>query len=153
VNGIRNVDAAMKEILQAGSTLVRNEGGSSLMDIPRGMMQMPIVGLIRKYAGSPDAAVLDSAIKRISPTLAKLSGDTGNIALAEQQLYASSIFSDADTLESLQAKIRSIQNAQSRTRQALGFVPDEKAYMRRQIIQGKTDEQIKAIMAERKRYQ
>lgn len=153
VNGIRNVDAAMKEILAAGSSLVRNEGASSLMDIPRGMVQMPIVSLIRKYAGSPDAAVLDSAIKRISPTLAKLSGDTGNIALAEQQMYASSIFSDADTLESLQAKIRSIEQAQTRTRQALGFVPDEKAYLRRLIIQGKTDEQIKATMAERKRYQ
>lgn len=153
VNGIRNVDAAMKEILAAGSSLVRNEGGSSLMEIPRGMLQTPIVSLIRKYSGNPDAAVLDSAIKRISPTLAKLSGDTGNIALAEQQMYAASIFSDADTLESLQAKIRSIEQAQTRTRQALGFVPDEKAYLRRLIIQGKTDEQIKATMAERKRYQ
>jgi len=154
VNGIRNVDAAMKEIFQAGSSLIRTDSGTgNLSEIPRGMLQMPIVSLIRKYAGSPDAAVLDSAIKRISPTLAKLSGDTGNIALAEQQLYASSIFSDSDTLESLQKKIQSIEQAQTRTRQALGFVPDEKAYLRRLVIQGKTDEQIKATMAERKRYQ
>lgn len=153
VNGIRNVDAAMKEIISAGSSLLRKESGTgNFSEIPRGMLQMPIVSLIRKYSGNPDAAVLDSAIKRISPTLAKLSGDTGNIALAEQQLYASSIFSDSDTLESLHRKIQSIQDAQARTRAALGFVPDEKAYMRRLIIQGKTDDQIKATMAERSRY-
>jgi hypothetical protein len=153
VNGIRNVDAAMKEIVSAGSSLLRKESGTgNWAEIPRGILQMPIVNLIRKYSGNPDAAVLDSAIKRISPTLAKLSGDTGNIALAEQQLYASSIFSDSDTLESLHRKVQSIQEAQSRTRAALGFVPDEKAYMRRLIIQGKTDEQIKATMAERNRY-
>lgn len=154
INQIRNVDAAMKEILSAGSTLLRKETGSgNLFDIPLGVLQTPLVKLIKKYSGDPDAAVLDSAIKRVSPALSRLGGDVGNIALAEQQMYASSIFSDADTLESFSRKIQSINEAQARTRAALGFVPDEKSYLRRLIIQGKTDEQIKAIVAERKRYQ
>ena len=154
VNGMTKVEDALKEILAAGSSLVRKDsGGGSLMEIPRGLLQVPVVSLIKKYAGNTDAEVLDSAIKRISPTLSKLSGDTGNIALAEQKLYADSIFKESDTLESLQAKVRSIERAQYKSRQSMGFVPDEKAYLRRLVIQGKTDEQIKAIMAERKRYQ
>jgi hypothetical protein len=154
VNQIRNVDAAMKEIHSAGSSLLRKETGSgNLADIPLGFLQIPIVKLIKKYAGDPDAQVLQSAIARVSPALARLGGDTGNIALAEQEMYQKAVFSDADTLESFSRKIQSINDAQARTRSSLGFVPDEKSYMRRLIIQGKTDDQIKAIVAERKRFQ
>jgi hypothetical protein len=154
VNSIRNVDALMKEIKSAGSSLLRKEtGAGNLADIPMGFLQIPIVKLIKKYAGDPDAQLLQSDIARVAPALARLAGDTGNIALAEQEMYQKAVFSDADTLESFSGKIQSIDNAQARTRSSLGFVPDEKAYLRRLIIQGKTDEQIKAIVAERKRFQ
>lgn len=154
VNQIRNVDAAMKEILAAGSTLLRKETGSgNLFNIPMGFLQIPIVKLIKKYAGDPDAQVLESAIKRVTPAMSKLGGDTNNVAVAERTIYAESIFNDADTLESFTKKVQSINDAQGRTRESMGFVPDEKSYLRRLIIQGKTDEQIKAIVAERKRFQ
>jgi hypothetical protein len=153
VNQLNNVDAAMKEILSAGSTLLRKETGSGLFDVPMGMLQVPLVSLFKKYAGDPDAAVLQSAIKRISPSLSRLGGDVGNIAVAEQQMYADSIFSDADTLESFTKKVQSIMAAQTRSRSSMGFVPDEQSYVRRLVIQGKSDQEIKAMLDERKRAQ
>lgn len=153
VSQLRNVDAAMKEILGAGTALVRKETGSTLFDIPMGFLQTPIISLIKKYAGDPNAALLESALSRIAPSMAKLAGDTGNIAVAEQQIYKDAVFSNSDTLESFAAKLKSIMQAQKRTRAALGFVDDDRAYVRRLAIQGKTDEQIKAILEERKRMQ
>lgn len=154
VTQLKNVDAAMKEILGAGSSLVRRAtGAGALTEIPLGMLQTPLVQLFKTYAGDPDAQVLQSALGRIAPAMAKLSGDTGNIALAEQQIYKDAVFSDADTLESFVAKIKSITDAQKRTRESMGFVPDEKSYIRRLIVQGKSDAEIKAIMDEQKRYQ
>jgi len=154
VTQLKNVDAAMKEILGAGSSFIRRStGAGALTEIPLGMLQTPLVQLFKKYAGDPDAQVLQSALGRIAPAMAKLSGDTGNIALAEQQIYKDSVFSESDTLESFVAKIKSITDAQKRTRESMGFVSDEKSYMRRLIVQGKSDTEIKAIMDEQKRYQ
>lgn len=153
VSQLSNVDAAMKEILGAGAALVRQETGSTLFDIPLGFLQTPIIDLMKKYAGDPNAALLQSALSRIAPSMAKLAGDTGNIAVAEQQIYKDSVFSNGDTLESFAAKIKSIMQAQKRTKSSLGFVDDEKSYTRRLAIQGKTDEQIKAILEERRRMQ
>ena len=153
INQLNNVDASMKEILAAGASLLRRDTGAGLFEVPRGMLQTPLVSLFKKYAGDPDAQVLQSAIKRISPSLSRLGGDVGNIAVAEQQLYADSIFNDADTLESFTKKIQSIMSAQHRARASMGFVPDEASYVRRLVIQGKSDAEIKATLEERKRTQ
>lgn len=153
ISQLRNVDEAMKEVLGAGTALVRKATGSSLFDIPAGFLQTKIVDLTKKYAGDPNAALLQSALSRIAPSMAKLAGDTGNIAVAEQQIYKDAVFSGSDTLESFATKIKSILQAQKRTRASLGFVDDEKSYIRRLAIQGKTDDQIKAIIEERKRMQ
>lgn len=153
VNQLQNVDAALKEILAAGSTLVRQETGHGLFDIPTGMLQTPINKLITKFAGDPNAQLLMSAITRITPALSKLGGDTGNVAVEERKMYADSLFDPADTLGSFVTKIKSVKKATDRTREAMGFVPDDKSYMRRLAIMGQTDDQIKAIMEERKRMQ
>lgn len=153
VNQLQNVDEALKEILASGSALVRQATGHGLFDIPSGLLQTPIVALTTKYAGDPNAALLRSAITRITPSLSKLGGDTGNVAVEERKMYADSIFTESDTLGSLVAKVKSVKQATDRTREAMGFLPDEKSLIRRLVIQGKTDEQIKAILEERKRMQ
>lgn len=146
------VDQLLSEILTSGSTLTRKEVGTALMDIPAGMAQTPINKLIKKYAGNPDAAVLQSALTRLGPVLGRMAGDT-HISNIDQASYKEAAFSDADTVESLRAKIKSIYETQSRVKQAMGFFPDDKSYLRSLVIRGLPDEQIKAIMQERKRMQ
>jgi hypothetical protein len=151
VSQLANVDEAMKEILKAGSAITRRATGTGLLDVPAGLAQKPLVEIFKKYAGDPNMAVLQSAINRITPALTKLGGDTANVAVAERQIYADSIFNPADTLESFTAKVRSIMNAQKRTREAMGFIPDENAYIKKLVARGLSDKQIEALVQERRR--
>lgn len=151
VTQLTNVDEAMKEILKAGSAITRKATGTGLFDVPAGMAQTPIVNLLKKYAGDPDVALLQSAINRITPTLSKLGGDTANVAVEERKIYADSIFQPSDTLQSFSAKVRSIMNAQKRTREAMGFIPDERTYLQKLIARGLSDKEIEALVQERRR--
>jgi len=148
----QTVDQMLKEILTAGSALTRHATGASLSDVPVGFMQTPLVKLITGYAGDPNAAVLQSALTRIGPVLGRMAGDT-HISNIDSASYKEALFSPSDTVESLLAKIKSVQTAQAHVRKSMGFVPDQAAYLRQLVIRGLPDEQIKAIMEERKRMQ
>jgi len=152
VNQLTNVDAAINEIASDGISLLRKQGVSKWTDIPAGIAQIPLLKLLKKYSGNPEVERLQSAINRITPTLSRLGGDVANVAVAEREMYASSIFNDADTVESFAKKIESIKNANRRTRSSMGFVEDERAYISQLVARGKTDEEIKALVKERKRF-
>ena len=153
VNQLQVSHQLLRDIETAGSSLLRKSGGKTWAEIPKGMLQTPVVSLITKYAGDPNAAVLQSAIGRLAPTIARLAGDVGNISDAAVDLYSKATFTPSDTLESFSAKLKSIRDANTLIQSSMGFLPDEQSYIRQLVIRGLPDKQIEAMVDERKRYQ
>lgn len=151
IGQLRNVDEALDEILAGGNVILRDQGVSTWDDVATGMMQRPLVNVIRKYAGDPAVAKMESAMNRITPTLSRLGGDVANVAVAEREMYKDSIFSSTDTVQSFAAKIQSIKDANRRTRVGMGFFPDLKSYISSLVSRGMSEKEIDAIMEQRKR--
>ena len=148
----QTVDQLLREILTAGTALTRHAVGTSFMDVPAGILQKPLLNLITSYAGDPNAAVLESAVTRLAPVLGRMAGDV-HISNIDQTAYRNAVFSPTDTVESVIAKIRSVDHAQKTVKKSMGFLPDETAFIRRLANKGLTDKQITNILDERKSMQ
>ena len=148
----QTVDQLLREILTAGTALTRHAVGTSFMDVPAGILQKPLLNLITSYAGDPNAAVLESAVTRLAPVLGRMAGDV-HISNIDQTAYRNAVFSPSDTVESVIAKIRSVDHAQKTVKKSMGFLPDETAFIRRLANKGLTDKQITDILDERKSMQ
>lgn len=124
VTQIHNVEDGLDSVSRAANKLLRNATGYTLLDAPAGILQSSWLTLKRK-AGDKDLAELESAISRITPGMAKLGGDTGNVAVAEREIYGKSIFSDNDTIESVMGKLGQIRQANANTLKSMGMKPKQ----------------------------
>jgi hypothetical protein len=148
VTQVQNVQAGLDSVRQAATKLLRNATGYTLLDAPAGVLQSTWLSLKRK-GGNRDLAALESAIARITPGMAKLGGDTGNVAVAEREIYASSIFNDNDTIESVMDKVNAIDGANANTLKSIGLKPKQKAKAgeaqgQKPDMKGRIDQLLKA---------
>jgi hypothetical protein len=147
LNQLTLVESALDDINQLGNKVLREATGYTFLDAPKGVMQMGVMGIKKKMAGNVDLERLDSAIQRIQAPMNRLQGDTANIAVAEREMLSKSIFKDADTVESLNGKIKDIKKSLASVKKQMGFRTRED-YVRDWVKQGMSEEQIHGKLKE-----
>jgi hypothetical protein len=120
LGNVQTVLSAIDTIERVGSKLTNKAFGSALIDLPRQQAQSGLITL-KRLAGDEDLAELDTAISNILTPLRKVQGDTGNVAVAEQEITRGSLFKDSDTVDGFKKRIQVIRNTMADTMEQIGL--------------------------------
>ena len=120
VNSINTTLEKLDIIERQSGKILRKYKAQLGSDIAAGFVQR-IALLAKEHAGDPDLAQLNTAINTSLAQLQRLSGDTGNIAVAEQQIIRENILHPTDSVEALNERVGVIRNALGTTLEGMGF--------------------------------
>jgi hypothetical protein len=93
----------IKEYRELAPRLLVEGTGSMAADLAKVQSNRLRIATLRK-AGDPDVKRLDALFGAIA-TLARATGDTANIAVAERQMLREMVLTDGDTVQSAEAKL------------------------------------------------
>lgn len=117
---IRSTAADLARLEELGNTVLRKYYGKSLRDVPASLAQTINLNT-KQFSGDPTVQEMNSIVTRLTVPLAKLQGDTANVAVSEREMIGSSIFSTQDTVESLRAKLLRLRLSIARTMDGMGL--------------------------------
>jgi hypothetical protein len=140
---IETVQQNIQQIKDVAGNILRKSTGYNLLDAPKGFLQKKIIDFKRENAGDPDIATVDASLNTMLATLAKLAGDAANIAEQEQQRYKDAIFKDSDTLESMMARIKVVEKANTNMLKKMGLGRSREDLVKQWIREGLDEREIK----------
>lgn len=139
-NQLSTIDTGLEEVKELSKSLFKPETGTVGNEILRSVGQRGYLAYLRGV-GDKRILKLDSIVTRLTAPLVKSQGDTANIAVAERQMFSSSLVNNAASLEAVLGNLDNVVTATKNARKLMGFQSRE-AFVDSLLEQGMTKEEI-----------